>query len=57
MKKLQKWRVDPFQIGKHSKTPIAKPLSEKQWLKRWEQMEIKVDYSIYIQPLLEEDKK
>ncbi|UQD51840.1 spore gernimation protein [Bacillus methanolicus] len=57
MKKLQKWRVDPFQIGKHSKTPIAKPLSEKQWLKYWEQMEIEVDYSIYIQPLLEEDKK
>ncbi|MDE3839198.1 spore gernimation protein [Bacillus methanolicus] len=56
IKKLQKWGVDPFQIGKHSKTPFAKPLSEKQWLKYWEQMDINVDYSIYIQPLLEEEK-
>lgn len=56
IKKLQKWRVDPFQIGKRSLTPFSKPLSEKQWLSNWEQMKIKVDYNLYTQPLLEEEK-
>lgn len=56
MKNLQKWRVDPFQIGKRSLTPFAKPLSERQWLNHWEQLEINVDYKLSIQPLLEKEK-
>lgn len=49
MKKLQKKKVDPLEIGTLTLKPWAKPLSEKQWRDYWEQMKINVDYKVHLQ--------
>jgi spore germination protein len=56
IQKLQKWKVDPFQIGTLTLSPFAKPLSEDQWLRYFERMEVDIDYNLHIQPLTDKEK-
>jgi spore germination protein len=56
LKKMQQWKVDPLEIGTLSLTPFTKPISEKEWLRYWEQMKINVDYRLHIQPLMHVNK-
>jgi spore germination protein len=51
LKTIQKWKVDPLQIGTLILSPFSKPINEKDWLRNWEQMRITVDYELNIQPL------
>jgi spore germination protein len=51
LKKMQQWKVDPLEIGTLSLTPFTKPISEKEWVRYWEQMKVNVDYRLHIQPL------
>ncbi|WP_404407841.1 Ger(x)C family spore germination protein [Jeotgalibacillus malaysiensis] len=51
LEKLQENKVDPLQFRKLTLRPFSKPLDEKEWSDRWEQMEVKVDYDLKIQPL------
>lgn len=48
---LQEWRIDPLEIGSHTKKPFEKPMSEEEWINMFEQMEIEVDYQLNLQPL------
>lgn len=48
---MQKWKVDPLQIGTRTTTPFSKPFNEKEWMQRWEKMKIKVDYQVDLQTL------
>lgn len=56
LKKMQKWNVDPLQIGTLSIKPFGKPLSDKQWSSYWKKMKIKVDYQLQIEPLTNVNK-
>jgi spore germination protein len=51
LKKMQKWAVDPLQIGNLTISPFSQSISEKEWMNHWDQMNIKVQYHIQIQPL------
>lgn len=51
LKKLQENKVDPLQLGKYTLRPFSKPLNGEEWSNKWEQMEVKVDYDLKIQPL------
>lgn len=51
LKTLQKWKVDPLQLGTLTLTPFSKPINEEDWLRHWEQMRITVNYELNIQPL------
>lgn len=44
VKNMQKWKVDPLEIGKHTLHPFKKPISEKEWSTYWSNMNIKVEY-------------
>jgi spore germination protein len=49
--KMQKWKVDPFQVGNHTLKPFSKPVSKQQWFYDWEHMKIDVAYRIHLLPL------
>ena len=51
LKDLQKSKVDPLQIGTLTLTPFSRPMSEQEWFRHWEKMQIKVVYELDIQPL------
>ncbi|PPA69171.1 Ger(x)C family spore germination protein [Jeotgalibacillus proteolyticus] len=51
LKKLQENKVDPLHFRNHTLRPFSKPLEEKEWSDKWEQMEVKVDYDLKLQPL------
>lgn len=51
LKKLQENKADPIHFGKYSLRPFSKPLDEKEWSDKWEQMEVNVDYDLKVQPL------
>ncbi len=51
LKTIQKWKVDPLQIGTLILSPFSKPINEKDWLRNWEQKRITVDYELNIQHL------
>ncbi|MNP22162.1 hypothetical protein D3C76_1148210 [compost metagenome] len=51
LKRMQRWKVDPLEVGTHSLKPFSKEITEKQWLKYWGNMKINVNYDIKIQPL------
>ncbi len=50
IKKMQRRKVDPLQIGTLTLSPFSKPIREKEWLRYWEQMKINVDYRLKIYP-------
>ncbi|MCP1187496.1 Ger(x)C family spore germination C-terminal domain-containing protein [Paenibacillus sp. 1781tsa1] len=52
IKKMQRWKVDPLEVGTHSLKPFSKEITEEQWLKYWENMKINVDYEIKVHPLI-----
>ncbi|WP_078429610.1 Ger(x)C family spore germination protein [Alkalihalobacterium alkalinitrilicum] len=49
---MQKWQVDPLEIGTLSLHPLKKPLSEQEWKESWDKMKITVGYDIYLEPLM-----
>lgn len=56
MKKMQHMHTDPFQIGTHTITPFGKTLTDKEWYKKWENMDIDVKYELQLGPLPRESK-
>ncbi|MBO8163513.1 MAG: spore gernimation protein [Brevibacillus sp.] len=50
LKKMQRWKVDPLQMGSLSLGPLKKPLREKEWLNTWEHVKFDVDYRLHLQP-------
>lgn len=52
LKRMQRWKVDPLEVGTHSLKPFSKGITEKQWSKYWGNMKINVDYDIKIHPLI-----
>ncbi|WP_416728664.1 Ger(x)C family spore germination protein [Fictibacillus sp. JL2B1089] len=51
IKTLQENNVDPLQFRRYTVRPFSKPLDDKEWSNRWEQMKVNVDYDLQIQPL------
>ncbi|WJH36191.1 hypothetical protein N6H14_10185 [Paenibacillus sp. CC-CFT747] len=51
LKRMQRLKVDPLEVGTHSLKPFSKGKTEEQWSKYWENMKINVDYDIKIHPL------
>ncbi len=51
LKKLQKLKVDPLEIGGQTMAPASKPMSEEDWIKFWESAKIKVDCDFELEPL------
>ena len=52
---MQRWNVDPLEIGTHSLKPFSKGITEEQWLEYWGNIKINVDYNIKIHPLLKKE--
>ncbi|MFH5181438.1 Ger(x)C family spore germination protein [Paenibacillus sp. TAB 01] len=52
LKRMQRLKVDPLEIGTHSLKPFSKGITEEQWSKYWGNMKINVDYDIKIHPLI-----
>ncbi|WP_274655611.1 Ger(x)C family spore germination C-terminal domain-containing protein [Paenibacillus humicola] len=50
-KQMQKWKVDPLQIGLLTQSPFSRPISSDDWDRQWEQMHVHVEYHLHIQPL------
>lgn len=57
VKKMQKLKVDPLQLGIHTLKPFSKPMDEKKWIEHFEKMDIKIDYQINIEPLTDSNAK
>ncbi|MFC3341247.1 Ger(x)C family spore germination C-terminal domain-containing protein [Paenibacillus abyssi] len=53
LQKMQRWKVDPLEIGRHTMTPFTKPMSDEAWLEKWQQLKFDVNYDIDIQPFVE----
>ncbi|MBP1155646.1 MULTISPECIES: Ger(x)C family spore germination protein [unclassified Paenibacillus] len=51
LKKMQEWKVDPLEVGKHTLRPFKKSMSEKEWSNYWSKMNINVEYQIDLDPL------
>ncbi|MCY9157399.1 Ger(x)C family spore germination C-terminal domain-containing protein [Bacillus haynesii] len=51
IKDMQNIRVDPLEVGGEALFPFTKPMSDKAWLKRWENMDVKVDYQLNLRPI------
>lgn len=51
LKKFQELKVDPLEIGRQAISPIAKPMSEKDWRKFWANATIKVECHLQLEPL------
>jgi spore germination protein len=46
--KMQKWKVDPLQLGTLTLKPFMKPISEKEWSSDWEAMKIDVNFRVQL---------
>lgn len=57
LKKMQKKEIDPLSVGKLTLKPFTKPLSRKQWIDIWVNMDIEVEYNIHLEPLNELQSK
>ncbi|MFB4164270.1 Ger(x)C family spore germination protein [Alteribacillus sp. JSM 102045] len=51
LNKYQDKKVDPFHMGKYTLKPFESPINDKEWINKWEQMEINVDYNLKLSPL------
>jgi spore germination protein len=51
MKKMQQEQLDPLEIGTLTLDPFKKPISDKEWLEKWKNMKLVVDYQLYLEPL------
>ncbi|MEK3911827.1 Ger(x)C family spore germination C-terminal domain-containing protein [Paenibacillus sp. FSL H7-0331] len=49
---MQRWKVDPLQVGNRTLRPFARPVSEQQWFNDWEHMKIDVSYRIHLHTLI-----
>ncbi|WP_214626141.1 Ger(x)C family spore germination C-terminal domain-containing protein [Paenibacillus agaridevorans] len=52
IKRMQRLKVDPLEVGTHSLKPFSKEITDEQWLKHWGNMKINVDYDIKVHPLI-----
>ncbi|MBW7455136.1 Ger(x)C family spore germination C-terminal domain-containing protein [Paenibacillus sepulcri] len=48
LNKMQRWKVDPLQVGTHTITPFKKPMSSERWEVYWEHMKMNVDYQVVV---------
>jgi spore germination protein len=48
---MQRWKIDPLEVGTHLLRPFSKPMSESEWLDQWARMKVKVDYQVRFHPL------
>ncbi|XID93777.1 Ger(x)C family spore germination protein [Paenibacillaceae bacterium WGS1546] len=48
LEKMQKWKVDPLQLGTLTLKPFMKPISEKEWSSDWEAMKIDVNFRVQL---------
>jgi spore germination protein len=48
LEKMQKWKVDPLQLGTLTLKPFMKPISEKEWSSDWEAMKIEVNFRVQL---------
>ncbi|SFD36191.1 spore germination protein [Bacillus sp. OV194] len=51
VKKTQKFKAEPLEVGAHTLSPLLEPMSRKEWLNYYENMKVKVDYIVKIEPL------
>lgn len=51
LQKMQRWKVDPLQLGNVTRTPFSKGVPEQEWMDQWEKMKISVTYDLHLQPL------
>ncbi|WP_307893862.1 Ger(x)C family spore germination protein [Bacillus swezeyi] len=52
LKEIQEIKADPLEIGGEALFPFTKPMSNKDWLKHWENMDVNVDYQLNLRPVV-----
>uniref|UniRef100_UPI0040381420 Ger(x)C family spore germination protein n=1 Tax=Alicyclobacillus tolerans TaxID=90970 RepID=UPI0040381420 len=48
---LQQQRLDPLQLGTLTLHPFSPPMTEDEWLYRWENLKVHVDYHLHLDTL------
>lgn len=56
LQKMQQWKVDPLQVGTHSLTPFSQPIKDEEWLRKWGNMELQINYQLDLQTMTNVNK-